>query len=104
MWSPFVLKAGLFSSAVGFASKGAMKAVAAVFAAILGVVTVDDIWADRIVIEPLSVPRKLEDDGYTGAIVSQRLLREVQAIVGSAQTLLREPTGGRWRRSAHHLQ
>jgi tetratricopeptide (TPR) repeat protein len=93
MWSPFGLKAGFIPSAVGFAYKGAMKVVAAGFAAVLGVVTIDDIWANRIVIEPLSVPHKLEDEGYTGAIVSQRLLREVQVIVGSAQTLLREPTG-----------
>src|ERR1700761_5130851 len=33
------------------------------------------------------------EDGYSGARVSQRLLRSVRAIVESAETLLREPTG-----------
>ena len=35
---------------------------------------------DHVLIEPVSVPHKLEQDGYSGAVVSRLLLEEVQAI------------------------
>src|SRR5262245_49436721 len=93
MWSILRQKAGVVPTALNFVYQTTFKMIVTVFGIVLVIATVDAIWADHIVIEPLSVPRKLEDDGYSGAIVSQRLLREVRTIVESSDTLLREPTG-----------
>jgi tetratricopeptide (TPR) repeat protein len=43
---------------------------------------------DHVLIEPLSVPHNLEQDGYSGAVVSRLLLEEVQAIRQSGDALV----------------
>jgi tetratricopeptide (TPR) repeat protein len=92
MWSVLRQKASVVPSALDLAYRTTIKIVVVVFAVVLVGVTFNAILNDHIVIEPLSVPHKLEDDGYSGAIVSQRLRRQVVDIVGSAETLLSEPT------------
>jgi tetratricopeptide (TPR) repeat protein len=42
---------------------------------------------DHVLIEPISVPHKLDQDGYSGAVVSRLLLEEVQAIRQSGDAL-----------------
>jgi tetratricopeptide (TPR) repeat protein len=93
MWSNLRQKAGLVPGALDLAYRTTIKILVVAFGVVVVVATVHAMWADQIVIEPLSVPRKFEDDGYSGAIVSQRLLREVRVIGESVDTLLREPTG-----------
>jgi tetratricopeptide (TPR) repeat protein len=45
------------------------------------------VLGDHVLIEPISVPHKLEQDGYSGAVVSRLLLEEVQAIRRSGDAL-----------------
>src|SRR5262245_52927666 len=92
VWSSLRQAAGVVSSALPVAYRAAITLVVLVFVVALGFVTVKNIRDDHIVIEPLSVPHKLEDDGYTGAIVAQRLHRQVVDIVGSVASLLSDPT------------
>src|SRR5262245_51028941 len=92
VWSSLRQAAGVVSSALPVAYRAAITLVVLVFVVALGFVTVKNVWNDHIVIEPLSVPHKLEDDGYTGAIVAQRLHRQVVDIVGSVASLLSDPT------------
>ena len=66
-------------------------------AVVLIVATGKAVFGRHIVIEPISVPKKLEDDGYSGAVISRRLLEEVRSISQSGnvlhvQTVSRQPS------------
>jgi tetratricopeptide (TPR) repeat protein len=41
---------------------------------------------NAIVVEPISVPKNLQEDGYSGVVVAQRLIDQAQAISRTART------------------
>src|SRR5262245_7807359 len=84
---PFVSKARLVPSGLDFAYRATLKTVVCTVGIVLLVATAKAIVGDHIVIEPISVPRKLEENGYSGAVVSRRLLAHVQDIARGGGTL-----------------
>jgi tetratricopeptide (TPR) repeat protein len=47
-----------------------------------------EMMRERVVIEPLSVPKDLAEAGFTGEVIAQRLLAEIRAIQAGSQTTL----------------
>ena len=80
-------KATLVPGALDSAYRAAIKSVVFVVGVILVFAAGKAMLGDQVVIEPISVPRKLEEDGYSGVVVSRLLLAEVQAIRKSGETL-----------------
>jgi tetratricopeptide (TPR) repeat protein len=67
--------------------RAAMVETAAVLIGLLLVVLL--VWEamrDRIVIEPIAVPRELAEAGFTGDVIAQRLVAQIREIQSTAQT------------------
>ena len=60
--------------------RAAIKTIILVVSFILLYVVVKYVRADDIMIEPISVPPKLQEAGYSGAVVANLLVQEVRAI------------------------
>jgi tetratricopeptide (TPR) repeat protein len=80
-------KAHLLPGAFDFTSRATIRIVAFVAAVVLVGATFSAVFGKHIVIEPITVPHALEEDGYSGTVVSRLLLEEIQAIRQSGDTL-----------------
>src|SRR5215475_10891039 len=65
---------------VDHASRFTVKVAIFGVGCLLVVVTVDAIFGDFVVIEPVAVPQALQDDGFSGAVVTRRLVEQIQII------------------------
>ena len=84
---------GLVPDALAFTYRAAINTVIFAVGFVLLFAAGKAMLADNVVIEPISVPRKLEEEGYSGAVVSRLLLAEVQVIRQAGDVLeLRVPT------------
>ena len=77
-----------------YAYRATIKTVVFVLGLVLLVATVKAIFGDHIVIEAISVPRQLEEDGYSGVVVSRRLLGQLQVIGQSGNELYGTQSAG----------
>jgi tetratricopeptide (TPR) repeat protein len=84
---PMVSKARLVPSILDHSYRATIKTVVFAIGIVLIVATVKAIFGNHIVIEPISVPRTLEEDGYSGAVVSRLVLAQVRAISRSGNVL-----------------
>jgi tetratricopeptide (TPR) repeat protein len=84
---PIASKARLVPSILDYAYRATIKTVVFAIGIVLLVATVRAIVGSQIVIEPISVPRQLEEDGYSGAVVARRLLGQLQLIGRSGNDL-----------------
>ena len=75
-----VSKASFVPGALDLTYQTAIRTVILVVGFVLLFAAGKAVFGDNVVIEPISVPKKLEDDGYSGTVVSRLLLDEVQAI------------------------
>jgi tetratricopeptide (TPR) repeat protein len=73
-------KARFVPGALDLTYQAAIRTVILVVGFVLLFAAGKAVFGDHVVIEPISVPKKLEDDGYSGTVVSRLLLDEVQAI------------------------
>lgn len=80
------LKAGVVPGAVDVTYRAALKTIALATSVVLLLLFVQAVRDKQITIEPIAVPRTLENDGYSGSVVSLFLLEEVRAIRRSADT------------------
>lgn len=80
-------KASFVPDALDLTYRAGIKTVIFAIAFVLLFSAGKAMFTDHVVIEPISVPRKLEEDGYSGTVVSRLLLAEVQTIRQSADTL-----------------
>ena len=71
--------------AVDVTYRAALKTVALATTIVLLFLFVDAVTDQQIMIEPMAVPRTLENDGYSGAVVSRFLVEEVRAIRQSGE-------------------
>ena len=69
-----------FLQALTVARKGGTELVVLGAIVALVVVTWEATFESLIVVEPISIPKSLEAEGYTSTIIAQRLIDEVQAI------------------------
>ncbi len=74
------LKASVVPGAVDVTYRAALKTVAVAGSVVLLFLFVEAVTDKQIMIEPLAVPRTLENDGYSGVVVSRFLVDEVRAI------------------------
>ena len=84
---PVMSTAKLVPGVLDYAYRATIKTVVFVLGLVLLVATVKAIFGDHIVIEAISVPRQLEEDGYSGVVVSRRLLGQLQVIGQSGNEL-----------------
>lgn len=75
-----MLKASVVPGAVDVTYRAALKTVALAGSVVLLFLFVEAVTDTQIMIEPIAVPRTLENDGYSGAVVSRFLVDEVRAI------------------------
>jgi len=80
-------KARLVPIVLQYGYQALIKTVVFAMAVVLIVATAKAVFGTHIVIEPISVPKKLEEDGYTGPVISRRLLEEVRSISRSGNVL-----------------
>src|SRR5437868_12943942 len=80
-------KARLIPRALKYGYLIVTRAALFAMAVVLVVATAKAVFGTHIVIEPISVPKKLEDDGYSGAVISWKLLEEVRSISQSGNRL-----------------
>ena len=73
-------RANLVPGALDLTYRAAIKTIILVVSFILLYVVVKYVRADDIMIEPISVPPKLQEAGYSGAVVANLLVQEVRAI------------------------
>src|SRR5215467_14257602 len=77
---PVMARAKLLPGFLDTAYRVTLKTAVILAGLILVIATLKAAFGSHIVIEPLSVPRQLEEDGYSGAVVARRLMSEVQII------------------------
>ena len=73
-------RANLVPGALDLTYRTAIKTIILVVSFILLYVVVKYVRADDVTIEPISVPPKLQEAGYSGAVVANILVQEVRAI------------------------
>lgn len=73
-------RASFVPGALDFTYRAAIKTIVLLVSFILLYVVVKYVRADDVMIEPISVPPKLQEAGYSGVVVANLLLQEVQAI------------------------
>ena len=80
-------RVNLVPGALDLTYRAAIKTIILVVSFILLYVVVKYVRADDIMIEPISVPPKLQEAGYSGAVVANLLVQEVRAIKRSGDEL-----------------
>ena len=75
-----MLKASVVPGAVDVTYRAALKTIALAASFVLLFLFVQAVRDEQIMIELIAVPRTLENDGYSGAVVSRFLVEEVKVI------------------------